>query len=194
MTQEELVRKIVSKISRLDEEVESIATASQKRYKEMMKPDAVVPRFRPYQAADKDAEEEVKSRQNACIEEIANTIRSIEATSRAARTAPASADEVATVQLALSRKYITHDELSELYDRYKHNYQLAQAISDRAEESGWYIGGAKGNAYPEDAISKANQLIRNRYRVGAPMPVGVVASAIAGELYHIDAISQVATW
>lgn len=99
--------------------------------------------------------------QDAC-EAIDNERREYET----AISEPASADHVATVALAVSRRDIGQEELQALYDAYSSNYQLGQVIRERAERGEKRLDNLVPAHDAELAKSKAYDLLRARWRVG----------------------------
>jgi hypothetical protein len=180
-----MLQNIEAAIERCDKEVESIALASQRQAKQSMKSGTYVPDYHRYQTADDFSEAKKREAIADCYAAICDAIDKEVATIGRKMSTPASADDVATVQLALARKNISPDELVALYNRYGGNYQLAKAIEERAWKDELDFPYSTPVMDAEAAKSRARAIF-NEYDAGA---LTGARSLLAGSI--VDAFNRV---
>lgn len=191
-----IASSIEGEISSLDSTARSIAQASQARYRASMEPGQTLPDFGEFTAADEDAKQGMRDAEGAAYQEIVGIIDRALAADRKDMSAPASADDVATVQLALSRDRIDAEELAALHERYGSNYQLGTAIRERAAKQGVFLEGAPLKLDRDEGLRRAARIIgRHSYgRGGTPSfidsPANVATNIVEG-LAHIDFLGRV---
>lgn len=125
---------IVAAIERTDPTVLAICERGQREHTLSLEPGATVPEFDKLDPATDEAAAEVAEEKAKLVEEIAAILEDDNADWQRKVSASASADDVATVQIALSRESIPAEELWALLQRYEFNHQLSSAIFERARE------------------------------------------------------------
>lgn len=134
-----LIRSISETVEGLDQKVQGIASASQRRYRMGIEAGQTVHEFGEYEPADDEGREAVRAACTAAYDEILEDVdRHIRMVTRD-MSEPAKADDAATVALTLAREHVTEGELQALLDRYKGNYQLASAITERAHRGDMHL-------------------------------------------------------
>lgn len=137
-----IAASIETELEHLDTKARTIASDSQRRYRLSMDAGQAMPTFGDYSLADDRSRKEMRDAEREAFNEIMSVIDRALAADRRSMSAPANANDVATVQLALSRENIDEEELRALYERYGSNYQLATAIRERADKARVTIEGA----------------------------------------------------
>ena len=176
-----------------DIEMERTAKISQSMHKSSMKPGESVPNWGRFSIAADDtlAASRKKHAQDTCRAAIYAAIDAEAAKVRQTMSKPANADDVATVQFALSRDSISADELRALHERYSDNYTLRRAIEERAHRERVDVPTAAISAADVDAAkSKVNKLLRQYEPGNSPLPPEVWADSIAGAFDHVDALGR----
>lgn len=176
-----------------DIEMERTAKISQSMHRERMKPGESVPTWGRFSIAADDtlAASRKKHAQDTCRAAIYAAIDAEAAKVRRDMSASASADDVATVQFALSRDGITADELRALHEKFAGNHTLARAIEERARRAHVDIPTAAISPADVDAAkSKVNKLLRQYEPGNSPLPPEVWADSIAGAFDHVDALGR----
>ena len=173
-------------ISECDREVENIAAASQQRYLDAMKPGERKPSFRTYTVADAQGEAE---RRAACLRayhKMADVIdRDVAAHDREV-SAPADANDAATVQLACSREHVSEAELRALMGRYGGNHTLASVIRDRAAKERVFF-----DALPTfDGDEAKRRALRITDSYDKSLATGLLADSIMEGYRHIDLLGR----
>lgn len=142
---------ITSEIMRCAADVAEIAAESQAAERQGLQPGAVVPAYGTLDTPTTEGQQAKAARVSLAVETIDGLIDAQRAADLDRMTESANANDVATVQFALSREGITADELQALHDRHKGNYQLARAIIERAARDGIHIDGEVTAANAEGA-------------------------------------------
>lgn len=188
MDDQKLISDIASDVQDLDAKVRDIAAASQRRYRMGIPAGQTVQEFGEYEPADDEGREAVRAACTAAYDEILEDVdRHIRMVTRD-MSEPAKADDAATVALTLAREHVTEGELQALLDRYKGNYQLASAITERAHRSGMYLENEPEQVriFRDDAAIRAHA-VTSRYNRGAFMDSpDSFASDVVMALRHID--------
>jgi len=184
---DQLEQKISDVITRCDADVEGIAAKSQSRAKLGLGSGERVPDYRRFDAVGDYAAARMRARIDVAYDEICNIIDADYARVSRTMSAPASADDVATVQFALSRDDLTADELRALHGRYSSNYQLAKAIEGRAFKDGVDVPLTVITA-DADAAKLAARSLYSRYDDGfLGIPLG---RCIADSYHHRDVFGE----
>ena len=186
---DQLEQKISDIITRCDADVEGIAAASQSRAKSGLGSGERVPAWRRFDAVGDYAAARMRARIDVAYDEICNIIDADYARASRTMSAPASADDVATVQFALSRDDLTADELRALHGRYGSNYQLAKAIEGRAFKDGIADMPTTIITADADAAKHAARSLYTRYEdaATAAIPLG---RCIADSYHHRDVFGE----
>ena len=192
MDDKQLMADITASVTDLDEQVRGIASESQRRYRMGIPAGQTVRAFGEFEPADDEARAGIRAACQAAYEGImAKVDRHIDAINRD-MTAPASADDVATVSFTLARENVTRAELQALLDRYRDNHQLAAGIIERAHRSDIYLDGepAHVRVYRDDA-DRAARHVFDRYDGrydgrSAVMGAGILAEDVVHALRHVD--------
>ena len=184
---DQLEQTFSSIIARCDADVENIAATSQVRAKSGLRSGERVPGYRRFDAVGDDAAARMRARIDVAYDEICNAIDADYARVSRTMSAPASADDVATVTLALQRDDLTADELRALHGRYGGNYQLAKAIEGRALKDGVDVPLTVITA-DADAAKLAARSLYSRYDDGfLGIPLG---RCIADSYRHRDVFGE----
>lgn len=184
---EQMTSDISAAVARCDSDVEGIALASQYAARHGLKSGSVVPSYGRFEAVGDAARASRTAAIDRCYADVCRIIDREKAKADAAMSAPASADDVATVTLALSRESIGADELRALHARYAGSYQLARKIEERAFTDRVDLPHTSVVADADDAKQAARALYR-RYDDG--FAVAPIAESIAGRFHHIDAFGH----
>lgn len=192
MNDQTLVSNITADIESLDNKVHSIAADSQRRYKLDAEPGTVMHSFGEYEAADQEGRDAIAQ---ACRDAFAAIMEDVDrhlAAANRTMSAPASADDVATVQFTLSREGVTRDELQSLLDRYRGNYQLARGIAERAHHDGYFLDNEPEAArvYRDDASKAAARVLTRHNQYGPLWPAESFADDVLHALRHIDVFGK----
>jgi len=167
MDAETMDNRIKSIIEEANADIAGLAKASQKHYLAGLQPGATVPEFEEFDVVGEEAGKAKHDIVSGMKMRIYDVLDEARAQHLASMTASASADDVATVQLALSRDNIGAEELQLLYDKFGSNYQLGQAIRERADRDGCQLHGLAPVADAEGARIMVDQFASN-YRRGLP--------------------------
>lgn len=190
-------RNIAEVVRDLDGDVRKIAQRSQATYRSNMKAGESLPKFGDYSPADDDAAREIMEADKAAYRDVMDVVDFHVSSIMRSMSDPATAGEVATVSLALSRKNIDKDELQALLDRYGHNYTLASAITERARELKLFLAGEVDKLDRERAGQAAANLIINRHPHAVRQATGFIYSPenvgrmVMESLHHVDAFGQI---
>lgn len=192
----QLTESIEYEIARFDTRAAEIARASQSRYRMGMEAGQTMPDFGEYSVPDDAGREQMQAARAEATAAIVGTIDARIASDRRRRTAPASADEVATVTLACSRESIGEDELVALFERYGSNYQLGAAIVERAAKAHVQIPGAESFSVDrQEAVRRASRAMLSRHTQGViNYSPDFIASSIVDGLIHRDLFGRVHSW
>ena len=188
MDDSKLVQAIAEDVEALDGKVLRIAADSQRRYRLNAEPGTVMHSFAENEPADEDGRIAIaEACRDAYAEIMEDVDRHLAAASRA-MSAPASADDVATVTFAIGREGITRDELQSLLDRYKGNFQLASGICERAHRAGYYLDNEPEavRVYRDDADKRAARVLSRHNKGSFIIPAQTFADDVVGALRHID--------
>lgn len=192
MDDSKLVQAIAEDVEALDGKVLRIAADSQRRYRLNAEPGTVMHSFAENEPADEDGRIAIAE---ACRDAYAEIMEDVDrhlAAANRTMSAPASADDVATVTFALSREGITRDELQALLDRYKGNFQLASGICERAHRAGYYLDNEPEavRVYRDDASKRAARVLSRHNKGSFIIPAQTFASDVVGALRHIDFLGK----
>lgn len=192
MDDSKLVQAIAEDVEALDGKVRRIAADSHQRYRLNAEPGTVMRSFAETEPADADARAAIADACRDAYAEIMEDVdRHLAATNRT-MSAPASADDVATVQFALSREGVTRDELQSLLDRYRGNYQLARGIAERAHHDGYFLDNEPEavRVYRDDASKAAARVLTRHNQYGPLWPAESFADDVLHALRHIDVFGK----
>lgn len=177
MDAETMDNRIKSIIEEANADIAGLAKASQKHYLAGLQPGEIVPEFEEFDVVGEEAGKAKHDIVSGMKMRIYDVLDEARAQHLASMTASASADDVATVQLALSRDNIDAEELQLLYDKFGSNYQLGQAIRERADRDGCHLHGLAPVADAEGARIMVDQFA-SKYRRGLPGQADVNFSAM----------------
>lgn len=192
MDDSKLVQAITEDVEALDNKVREIAAASQRRYRMGIEAGQTVHSFAENEPADEDGRIAIaEACRDAYAEIMEDVDRHLAAASRT-MSAPASADDVATVTFAIGREHITRDELQALLDRYGSNYQLASGICERAHRAGYYLDNepVAVRVYRDDASERAARVLSRHNEGSFIIPAQTFADDVVGALRHIDFLGK----
>lgn len=164
MDTETMRMSISLEVTSCDRDVAAIAAASQANYRANAEAGSTIPTFGRFDTADEGASGQRARRVEQALANIDSIIDRAHSAHLARISASASADDVATVQLALGRESVSADELQALYDRHKGNHQLASAIVERANRDHIAIAAEPVPASDVDAAKRAARILTGRYR------------------------------
>lgn len=159
MSLESMEKAISEEVNRCTLDLCDIAEDSQRDYRLSLKPGDRIAEYGPLDILTDEGRAEKSARLKSATANINAIIDAERANLETLMTEPATADEVATVSLALSREGITEEELRVLYKRYMGNYQLAIAIEGCAKSHGWIIK----SVWPAGDVATA-KLVANRLK------------------------------
>lgn len=192
-----LEASIASEVDAFDSKARAIAQGSQNRYRMSMEAGQTMPAFGEYDAPDELGRERMQEARAAAYDEIVGAIDRRISSVRMRRTAPANADDVATVTLACSRENIGEDELVALFERYGSNYQLGAAIVERASKAHVLIPGAAAfRVDRQEAVRRAYNVVHNRHTAGGFLDSSPdsVANYVLDGLTHRNLFGQEWSW
>lgn len=177
-------------IANCDADAQGIAARSQEAARQTMRPGQRVPQFKPYDVADERGAAAMKERVSTCYRDVCKIIDAAKGDAGRRMSAPATADEVATVQFALAREGITGEELAALHDRYGGNYQLARAIEEKAAQVGSPLATSSTATADADAAKEKAARILSRYMRSNVTGADILAADIAAAYRHVDALGR----
>lgn len=192
MDDKRLVSDITADVEALDNKVREIAAASQRRYRLNAEPGTVMHSFAENEPADEEGRNAITEACRDAYHEIMGDVdRHLSAANRT-MSAPATADDVATVQFALGREGISRGELQALLDRYKGNYQLASGICERAHRAGYYLDNepAPLRVFRDDADRAAAHVLTRHNQHSTILPAADFATNVVMHLRHVDFLGR----
>ena len=188
MDDQKLVNDVTAHVAALDRRVHALAAESQRRYRISAEPGTVMHTFDEYEAADTEGREAIADACHEAYEQILEDVDRHIADIERTMSAPASADDVSTVNFTLARENVTRDELQALLDRYRTNHQLAGGIVERAHRDHLHLDNEPEavRIFRDDASQAAGRVL-TRYGKGAYVyPASEFADDVAHALHRID--------
>lgn len=188
------IDRIRGRLEDLDAELQGIAAGSQRNYRGNMQPGQIVQGYKPTTVLGAEYQRVAGDAQARAYHDIERMFDELDSRSASGRAEAASADDVATVTLALS---LDPDEatLRDLYEVHGHNSTLRKAIRTAASKAKVQLPMNAADAVADnrkDARSYALALVSNRWTPGGYAEISVMpsaridAQAIAQKLLGVD--------
>ena len=171
----------------LNDRLVNIAQQSQQEYRINLAAGETAPHFGRYQAVGETAQQLQAQAKAKALEDIQQVLEADTRSLRQQRTKRVDPRDLTTVQTALQRQNLTDSELTDLYDEFSDNYQLAQLIGERGKQQGLTLGTDQPAADFDAAMTKAAQCINTvgQYGNDTFWP-SVVSDSIAQAYNHTD--------